>query len=185
MFTIESGGFRFSCVPDGLPAIYSSYRERAALLEEISLDEPDAGRQCFFAITRVGEESPLVVVGQRFEPAGYGFEPGALVVPETQRLFLGAGKRLLAYDLSAPKRLWEDATDVGFWGWTRHGDIVFMSAELELAAWDLTARKLWATSVEPPWSYSVREDQVMLDVMGAKSQFQARSGPGGHRVAVT
>src|SRR4051812_7022513 len=106
MFTVESGGFRFLCVPDGLPSIYSYYRTRTTLLDEISLDDTESGRQCFFAITRTGEESPLVVVAQRFVPAGFGFEPGALVVPETQRLFLGAGKRLLAYDLSTATRLW-------------------------------------------------------------------------------
>ena len=177
MFTVEIGPFRVLCVPDGLPGIYSFYRERAALLEEIVLDDADAGTQCFLGVGRAGEDALSLVVAQRYEPAGYGFHPGALLVPETGRLFLGAGRRLLAYDLAGPRRQWEDATDLGFWGWARHGDVVLMSAELELAAWDLEARKLWTTFVEPPWSYGVRDGVVALDVMGAESEFPARSGP--------
>ena len=79
-----------------------------------------------------------------------GFDPGLLLVPETGVLFLGAGERLLAYGLDQPRRLWEDTAEVGFWGWGRFGETVLMSAELELAAWDTSGRKLWTTSVEPP-----------------------------------
>lgn len=53
-----------------------------------------------------------------------------------------------------------------------------MSAELELAAWDLEGNKLWTTFVEPPWEYAVRDGVVRLDVMGAKSEFPAWTGPG-------
>jgi hypothetical protein len=75
------------------------------------------------------------------------------------------------------RRLWEDVTDFGFWGWRRHGDIVLMSAETELAAWDVSGRKLWTTFVEPPWSYKVLSDRLDLDVMGQKSSFDVRTGP--------
>ena len=51
-------------------------------------------------------------MAQRYTPAGYGFNPGILVIAETNVAFVGAGERLLAYDLLAPKRLWEDAADV-------------------------------------------------------------------------
>jgi hypothetical protein len=99
-------------------------------------------------------------------------------VPETGRLFLGAGKLLLAYELTTPpRRLWTDDAELGFWQWARHDDVVIMSAELELAAWDLDGRKLWTTWVEPPWGYTVRDGVVALDVMGAKSEFSARTGP--------
>jgi hypothetical protein len=186
MFTVELGGFRFLCVPDGLPSAYNVYRDHASLAEEFALDDAYRGRQCFLAVARAGEDWPLLVVAQRYEPAGYGFEPGTLVVPETRRLFLGAGTRLLGYDLTTPtRRLWADTAEVGFWRWARHGDVVLMSAELELAAWDLDGRKLWTTFVEPPWEYAVRDGVVALDVMGAKSEFSARAGPGQPRATVT
>jgi hypothetical protein len=92
-------------------------------------------------------------------------------VPETQLLFVGAGARLLAYDLAGPRRLWEDVADVGFWHWSVHNDAVLMAAELELAAWDRGSTKLWSRFVEPPWSYSVEGARVQLDVMGALSAF--------------
>jgi len=52
-----------------------------------------------------------------------------------------------------------------------------MAAELEFAAWDAHARKLWTTFVEPPWSYDVADGSVELDVMGTKSKFSITSGP--------
>ena len=115
---------------------------------------PD-GETCFVAVGPAGCDWPTLVIAQRFSPAGGGFDLGVLVVPETRVVFIGAGTRILAYSLHGPRRLWEDTADTGFWGWQRHGNYVLMSAELELAAWEINGRKLWSTSVEPPWSYAV------------------------------
>ncbi len=112
----------------------------------------------------------------RYDPSG-GFHPGALLVPETGLLFIGAGERLLAYRLDGPTRLWEEATDCGFWGWARHEDRVILSAELELAAWDVRGRKCWSMFVEPPWSYEVSAGMIELDVMGTRSRFPLDTGP--------
>ncbi len=121
---------------------------------------------------------PELVVSQRFEPGPEaGFHPGILLVAETHLLLVGAGTRLLAYDLRSMQRLWEDTADTGFWGWEQHGDVVLMSAELELAAWNIQGRKMWTTFVEPPWEYSVEGRQLQLDVMGKKSSFDLRDGP--------
>jgi L-alanine-DL-glutamate epimerase-like enolase superfamily enzyme len=124
-----------------------------------------------------GSSWPFLVVAQRYSPSGSGFNPGALVVPETDVLFVGAGVRLLAYDLADSTRIWEDLADFGFWNWARPDEHVLMSAELELAAWDLHGRKSWSTFVEPPWGYEVREGQVELDIMGNKSSFPIGLGP--------
>jgi len=59
----------------------------------------------------------------------------------------------------------------------RPAALVVMSAELELAAWDLAGRKLWTTFVEPPWQYTVEDGSIHLDVMGTKSQFDLERGP--------
>jgi hypothetical protein len=56
-------------------------------------------------------------------------------------------------------------------------DVVVVSAELELAAWDVSGRKLWSTFVEPPWEYDVDADIVRLDVMGRRTQFPLVGGP--------
>ena len=124
-----------------------------------------------------GHVWPVLVVAQRFEPFSGGFDPGVLLVPESKVLFVGAGRRLLAYTLDGPRRLWEDEAETGFWGWQRHHDGVLMSAELELAAWDITGTKLWTTFVEPPWSYNVAGYDVRLDVMGRESSFPLDKGP--------
>ena len=92
------------------------------------------------------------------------------------RLFIGAGRRLLAYDLSRPVRLWEDEADFGFWSWSLHGQFVLMAAELELAAWDVSGRKLWSRFVEPPWEYSVANEIITVDVMGVVSSVRIQTG---------
>ena len=81
-------------------------------------------------------------------------------------------------EVLSQRRLWEDDAEVGFLDWQRHADVVVMSAELELAAWSLDGKKLWTTFVEPPWTYTVTAGQVELDVMGNRSRFDLRRGPG-------
>jgi len=90
---------------------------------------------------------------------------------------VGAGERVVAYDLATPRRLWVDGADTGFLGWAQHGDVVVMSAELELAAWTTRGEKLWSTFVEPPWDYTVVGDTIRLDVMGNERSFLLRGGP--------
>jgi hypothetical protein len=119
---------------------------------------------------------PVLCVGQRYHRKGGG-DPGILLASETSLFFIGAGERLVAYDLHGPSRLWEDHADIGFHSWQRHDDLVVMAAELELAAWDVHGVKRWSTFVEPPWSYRVVGNLVRLDVMGISSTFPLASGP--------
>jgi hypothetical protein len=124
-------------------------------------------------------EWPGLVVTQRYAPAGPGFAPGVLLVPETRQVFIGAGTRLLGYEARSGlwRRSWTDGAEYGFWSWRQHSDVVLMSAELELAAWTVAGDKLWTTFVEPPWSYRVDDGQVRLDGMDTVSTFDLHAGP--------
>jgi hypothetical protein len=157
-----------------LPSIYSELVSHAVLSENFGIS--GEGTPLFLTAGHSSRNWPDLVVALHFDP-GAGFHPGMLLVPERHLLFVGAGTSLLAYKLSPVQRLWEDVADYGFWGWRRHGDIVLMSAELELAAWDIDGRKLWSMFVEPPWHYEVHGDRVELEVMGKKSSFVAAIGP--------
>jgi hypothetical protein len=159
---------------DGLPSLFDEYCKNSTLAEQFETDG-DRAPWCFVGVRRLGGW-PFLVVAQRYWPAVAGFSPGVLLVPETGLLFIGAGERLIAYDLNGPRRLWEDTADTGFWHWHQHGEIVLMSAELEFAAWDTHGTKLWSMFVEPPWSYEVQDDQVSLDVMGTLSSFPIKTG---------
>lgn len=164
--------------PPGLPGQYLTH---AQLVENFPVaDDRSSVGYCFVAVGT--GDWPQLVVTQRFTPAGHGFAPGLLLVPETATLFIGAGTRLLGYhrDITGEwQTTFVDEADTGFWAWRQHGDLVFMSAELELAAWTTNGTKLWSTFVEPPWSYQLAGDEVHLDVMGTHSAFNKHTGPTG------
>jgi hypothetical protein len=170
MFSIAVGEFTLIC-HDGE---FGNDLQHARLVEEFD-QEGDQTEKCCFAVKR-GQDFPFLVVTQYYKRP-FAFAPAALLVPETRLLFLGVGERLLAYELDGPTRIWEDMTDCGFWGWARHGDFIVMSAELEMAAWDIHGTKRWATFVETPWEYSVAEGIVHLNVMDRLSNFALDTGP--------
>lgn len=153
------------------------YRQRAGLAEDFSTGGGDG--YSFVAVAD-SDDWPQLAITQRFSPAVPGFASGVLLVPERGQVFIGAGTRLLAYRRRAGRwgRSWIDEADVGFWEWRRHGDVVLMAAELELAAWTTGGEKVWTTFVEPPWSYQVKRGRVELDVMGSVRTFGLVSGPG-------
>ena len=175
MFTITVGDYAITVQRGSLPAIYDDYKKHATLVEEFHL-RPRDGELCFLSVSHV-QHWPFLVVAQRFEMSEGGFDPGALVIPETKTVFLGAGRRLLAYQLDPPQRLWEDTTDAGFLEWSRHGDTVLMSGELELIAYDLHGSKRWTMPLEPAWAYNVTDDMLHLNVMGRHTGFPLKQGP--------
>lgn len=158
------------------PQVLDRYREHAALSEHFAHDEGDA--IFFVGVTDEVGKWPSLVVTQP-SPGGYSYYPGVLVVPETRRVFIGAGERLLCYVRTKDgwARMWDDIAEFGFLRWHRHGDVVLMSAEVGLAAWTTDGLKLWSTFVEPPWDYTVVGDTVHLNVMGKRSDFPLLSGP--------
>jgi hypothetical protein len=159
------------------PSAWGFYQQRAALVDDLTDRVPD-GALFVAGIRTEPRDAPEVLVGVRYAPSVGGFFPGVLIVPEAETAFVGAGTTLLAYQLGAdPHRLWEDSAEVGFWGWRRHDDTVVMSAELELAAWDISGRKLWTRFVEPPWTYEIVSGQVRLDIMGEVTVFGLREVP--------
>jgi hypothetical protein len=165
---------------DALPAHYDWLVERSKFAEEFDLDAED-GRLLFAAVYSVSRSSldadaPLLVVAQRYSPYQAGFDAAFLIVPETARLFIGAGERLLCYDLRVPARLWIDKAWPGFWRWGHNRDYVWMLSELEFGVWTPSGEKLWTTFVEPPWGLDVRDDIVELDIMGRKSRHRMADG---------
>jgi hypothetical protein len=119
---------------------------------------------------RIRVEAPpaaarALVVEGAIEGAESGFAPGVLVVEDALHVFLGGGREVRCYALEEGTwRLeWLRQTDVGFWRWARHGNIVLMLAELEIVAWDTTGVLRWTLLVEPPWSYRI--DLGVLEVL--------------------
>jgi hypothetical protein len=174
MFSIVIGEYSLVCHERGLPQLYEHYVRHARLADEFD-QEGDQGGKCVLAVKK-GFDWPFLIVTQRCRLPGI-FDPSALLVPETKLIFIGAGERLLAYNLEDPRRLWQDTTDCGMLGWARYGEHIIMSAELELAVWDIYGQKRWTTFVEPPWEYRVSEGIVYLNVMGRLTSFPLDTGP--------
>ncbi|WP_208352514.1 hypothetical protein [Pseudaestuariivita rosea] len=166
MHTIEISGWTLWIQDKELPDLYPDYLKHARFIDQIDIHNP-AGQFFFLAISNVEAASdwPSTVIVQKYQNE-WGATPGILIVPETNILFIGAGDRLLCYDIGKQKRLWEDSCDLCFWELHRSGPYVLMSAELEFGVWTIEGEKLWSTFVEPPWSYKVSGDIVALDVMG-------------------
>ncbi len=176
MYTVTIGPYTIALGTTEPPSHYAEFWQAASLVEEFDLRHTE-GDFCYLV---AGHDlcQPVLILAQRYEPTSdFGSSPGILFVPETELLFVGAGTRLLAYDLAKPARLWEDEADLGFWSWARYSDTILMSAELELAAWNTKGDKLWSMVVEPPWSYDIADDTVTIDVMGTKTKFPLEDGP--------
>lgn len=158
-----------------LPDLYPQYRAKAQLADEFDLSHSDAGLS-FFGVVR-DSGWPILTIVQRYSPSQAGFIPGAIFVPETSTFFVGAGERLLAYNIDNPRRLWVDSTRSGFWRWYRHEEFILMAAELEFAVWSFDGQKRWSTFVEPPWDFEIHGPNVTLNVMGKISSMDIRYGP--------
>lgn len=158
--------FRFTCgaytisLADSLPPTYYSACQRAQLVDTFEL-EGAYSSLCYLAVARGHDCWPFLIVAQRYSPgASSGFFPGALLIPETELLLLGAGERLLAYRLDEPQRLWEHHLPGGFWQWERSQDRVILSSENVLAVWDIHGQKRWDIPLEPPWNYAVEQEII-------------------------
>jgi hypothetical protein len=171
------GSYTVICSVGNLPETYSTLLNHAILYDDFSASAKD-GTLLFVAVKKAITNWPEILITQRFSPGPEaGFHPGIMLIPENHLLLIGAGERLLGYDLRNTRRLWEDQADTGFWHWARHENLILMSAELELAAWDTFGKKLWTTFVEPPWNYEFSQGRIKLDVMGQESSFFAAVGP--------
>lgn len=176
MQTITIGGWQVNVQTGTLPSIYDAYCVRAGFVDEIDLANHD-GTFSFIGLARAQSNAawPELIVAQTYRDA-HVFHPGFLIQSGTQRLFIGAGERLLCYDLENFQRLWEARTDCGFWGWYDLGAVVVMAAELEFSIYSAAGAQLWSTFVEPPWDFSVDGECVELDVMGDKRRLNLADG---------
>src|SRR5215218_8438471 len=148
MASFATGPYRVLLYSDEHPSFAATYARQAALVDS---DVHTEGTRFFCGVEDADTGAPLLAVIGRYEPGpDAGFHPSIALVPETGLLFLGAGKRIAAYELPLPRKLWEDETHTGCSSWAQHGGVVLMSAELELIAWDTRGEKLWGTPVDPP-----------------------------------
>jgi hypothetical protein len=167
-FEVGAGAFRVTLsneAPQGLD-------ERRVQVDRQSTDEEWEAR--YVLVHRAGGAPTLLVIG-RVRPE-YGC--GVHLVEGTGVMFVGCGESVCAYDMATGKKLHHDITPYAFHSWNRHGDIVIMSGELEVAGFTLDGVKVWSSVVESPWDYTVAGDKMSTIVMGHRVEFSLREGPG-------
>ncbi|GAA6141869.1 hypothetical protein [Hydrogenophaga sp. 5NK40-0174] len=172
MFKFSDGKYFVFCSSDKKNG---NLAEGAAVVEYLVRDD-DYSEYIIFG---VGDHflCPDLVIHGNYSPASAsGFNPGILIVPDTNILFFGAGDLVQVWDLSNREKQFDYTVDCGFWHWNHHKDLVLMSGELEFAVWGVDGKRLWSCFVEPPWSYTVDGDIVLLDVMGGVTKKKLYSG---------
>ncbi len=157
---------------------YNRHLLTATVVEEMSPTD-GAGQVAVLAVHEGSRKGPVLLIGQSYTPRGHGdaIQLGALLVPGTRVLFVGAQDLVLAYDLGTMRRLWRERAKAGFLDWQRHGAYVVMSAGMELAVWDLHGSKQWWACVEPPYSYTIAAGMMRLTAMGITTSFSLATGP--------
>lgn len=176
MLSVTVGDWTLSLEVAQLPLLHGEAKEKALFFDEVSAPG-EVSRGVFIGVSKTENTISYheVVLIVEFQGEG-GFEPGVLLVPETQFLFVGAGESLLGYDLERRERAFEDYVFCGFWGWHRFEDVVLMSAETECSAWSLTGKNLWSTDVEPPWDLEVVGSDLILNVGGVVRNLDLKTG---------
>jgi len=172
---VNVGRYRLTVYPSGLPGDYAELSARATLVDQSGHSEQ--GRWYCLSV-ECGAETVLVVSRKRRGPFS---TPEALVIPETEVLFLGGAGRLLICDLKTPRRLCEHPVSSEFDRMARFEDAVLLAAQREFAAWDIRGAMLWnsldAIAIEPPWGYAVRNGVVRLEGKSAAMTFPLMEGP--------
>lgn len=124
-----------------------------------------------------GKEWYNSIIAFRSDPIDHaGFHPEFLILPETNTLFVGAGTVVKPYDLEGLKKKFEKELSLGFWGWTRHNDLIVMQEELELGVYTLDGQEIWSTFVQPPWTFEITGNEVKLNVMGEITYRDLKTG---------
>jgi hypothetical protein len=157
-----------------LPDPYSTYARHASYVDDIDTEETQ-GIPLFVSVSSDASSTPDLISTQRYKP-GNGLSVGCLLVPEKAHLFIGAGEKIVCYDVAASKRLWIETTPHGFWRWVQIDDYIIMSAEIEFAVWNTVGEKLWSTFVEPPWTFTASKWVIKFDIMGKKQYRKLADG---------
>jgi hypothetical protein len=168
------GGWRFLLMEEALPMEHAALRAEALMVDD--LREEDGGLPCFLS-ARTGDEAPRLVVmlsGDDYVPV---FHAQALFVPEKTLLFVGYQEDILVYRLDLRARVARHQVTAGFWHWERHGDLVLLGSEVELAALDFEGKERWSAFVDPPWISRVEGGRVVIEDFRGTRSFPLATGP--------
>lgn len=169
MFEVGAGDFRVMLSPEAPQGL----DERRVTVDRLAPGDEDREARYMLA-HRKGGAPTLLVIGRVRD--GYGC--GVHIVEQTGVLFFGCGESVATYDIATGQKLHHDLTAYAFHSFSRHGDVVVMSGELEVAGYGLDGAKLWSAAVESPWDFGVNGDKMYTLVMGHRVEFSLREGPG-------
>ena len=99
MISFGHGIYTVSGQTGELPSIHDDYVHNAQLHDDLGIGDAD-GTPAFVTVSRHQEGWPFLAISPRCSE--WLPSLGVLLLLETERLFVGCGSSILAYDLTAP-----------------------------------------------------------------------------------
>ena len=163
-----------------VPSIYEHYILHAEVVFDADLQ--NEGTAVYIVIyNNVEKDSKYTIIAFRSQPLGFaGFSPSIYFEPQTTILFIGGGSIIKTIDLRTKKIIYEKDQGYGFWTWAKYGDVIVYSEELAFGVFNTHGTHLWETPVEPPHSYKITGDKVMLKFDGKEEVRNLYSGELAH-----
>jgi hypothetical protein len=174
MLTFQIDKYNF-CVQIGdQPAFYERWLENSTFQDLEGLK--NTGTPVYIGI-KEDEKWQMSTIAFKTDPIdNVFFNPELLFIPETQTLFIGAGRIASTYDLTNKTKVSERSLAMGFWYWARHDDLVILVEELEIGVYDCYGRHKWSAGTEPPSSYGIKDNILTLDIMDNISTYDLETG---------
>ena len=142
------------------PDIWEHYVKHAEFIDDRGLK--NNGTEVYVIISN-GFALKYSIIAFRSDPIGYArFTPGLHYEHNTDVLFIGGGTVIKTYRLSGDQMIFEKDDGLGFWGWTKHSNVVIQQAETDIRIFNLSGEQVWEAYVSPPYDLAFFGDRIEL-----------------------
>jgi hypothetical protein len=156
------------------PETFDRWIDRSVFTDLAGLK--DRGTSIYMGIEETDKLDMMVVAFNTQPIDDTFFHPQLFFVPETKTLFVGAGIKAMTFSLKEKVKISERSLAAGFWYWANHDKFIILVEELEIAVYDHKGHFIWEERAEPPWSYGLEDNILILDIMGNISKHKLDSG---------
>jgi hypothetical protein len=173
MVKFQTGKYIFYVHVGSEPEAFRGWLDRPAFSDVVGLQHP--GTSVYIGIDEMDRAGTGVIAFNTDLLDTSFFHPELLFLQVTNTLFVGAGSKAMTYSLKNKVKL-SDRNPYAFWYWAKHDNFIVMNAELEIAVYDYEGHFIWAAPAEPPWTYGIDGNTLILDIMGEIRKYEFATG---------